>query len=256
MLGPDNSTNKFGSKDVSYDSKPVKSDVDKGELKISDQIVNSIPFAKKPCETVGSLKGRVSVEEKLEIQGPTKTIEGAYQTLGKDLQEYVESNSLKKGALLVQVIGVPGSEEPILFGKLSATSAEPVDRNTVGRTGSGCKLWTALLTKIITKKYHKYIAMDDRLGKFAPQEALKKFVKAGPHGEEVDGSDLAKEITVEGLVGMTAGLEYEDQAPKHDTGTTLDQVMRGDEAAFRFRLATRDFDKNVTDKMLGPLHPS
>jgi hypothetical protein len=100
-----------------------------------------------------------------------ETIEEAYQKLCNDLEKHAVEH-LKKGALLVQVIGVPGSEEnPIVFGNLSATSNVPVTKETVGRTGSGCKLWTALLTKIVTTKYPQYISMEDRFGKFAPEEA-------------------------------------------------------------------------------------
>lgn len=182
------------------------------------------------CEILQSVSlESISNAEDLKRRLSTLKIKEAYKELTQDLSQYAKEN-LKKGALLVQVIGVPGSEKPIIFGNLSATSTEPVDINTVGRTGSGCKLWTALLTKIVTTKYEKYIKMDDKLGKYASQEALKKFGRIDPGGKSIDGSDLAKEITVEGLIEMTAGLEYEDQAPKHDTTeTTLDQVMRGKE---------------------------
>ena len=158
-----------------------------------------------------------------------KTIEEAYQKLCNDLEVYAKKH-LGEGAILVQVIGVPGSE-PILFGKRSVNDPEPilVRDDMVGRTGSGCKLWTALLTKIITTKYDKYIKMDDGLGKFAHHDALKKFGVIGPDGKDIQKPEWAREISVESLIAMTAGLEYEDQAPDltKTTEKTLDQVMRG-----------------------------
>jgi CubicO group peptidase (beta-lactamase class C family) len=163
------------------------------------------------------------------ILSPTKTIEEAYQKLCNDLEVYAKKN-LGEGALLVRVIGVPGSE-PILFGKRSVNDPEPIPvrDDMVGRTGSGCKLWTALLTMIVTTKYDQYINMNDGLGKFAPQEALEKFGIIGPDGKDIKKPEWAREISVEGLIGMTAGLEYEDQAPNltETTEKTLDQVMRG-----------------------------
>lgn len=161
---------------------------------------------------------------------PQMEVEEACEAFATDLQKFASEN-LKEGALLVQILGVKGFEKPFLLGKRSVNDVSPipVDEHMVGRTGSGAKLWAALLTKIVTKKYEKYIKMDDELGKFAPQEALRKFGRLGPDGEVIVAPELGKIITFGGVIGMNAGLVYEDQFPKKDTGTTLDQVMRGKE---------------------------
>ncbi len=155
------------------------------------------------------------------------TVEKAYEKLVQELEIYAEKH-IGKGALLVQIIGVEGAK-PQTFGQLSVSDATPVDQQTIGRTGSGAKLWAALLSAIITKKYAKYIKMDDKLEKFAPKEALRKFGQIDANGKDVPVPELAKEMTLEAIVGMTAGLEYEERAPKTPTAATLDQLMRGQE---------------------------
>lgn len=206
---------------VSLDAITSEKDL-QGRLSLREDI--SFPQAKKTDEI-----GIEVLHTKVNSVKKPETIEDAYQKLYNDLEVYAKNN-LGEGALLVQVIGVSGSE-PILFGKRSVNDPEPilVRDDMVGRTGSGCKLWTALLTKIITTKYDKYIKMDDGLGKFAPLEALEKFGVIGPDGKDIGKPEWAREISVEGLIAMTAGLEYEDQAPNFTKTTekTLDQVMRG-----------------------------
>lgn len=113
------------------------------------------------------------------------------------------------------------------YGQLSVNDATPVDGSTIGRTGSGAKLWAGLLSKIVTKKYPQYIKMDDTLGKFAPVEALRKFGTLSPDGQETVAPKLAQEMSLEAIVGMTAGLEYEDRSPKEPSSATLDELMRG-----------------------------
>ncbi|MBA3721194.1 MAG: serine hydrolase [Parachlamydiaceae bacterium] len=155
-----------------------------------------------------------------------KTIEEAYEQLTQKLDEYAKEN-IGKGALLVQVVGVKGAEEPKAYGQLSVNNATPVDGNTIGRTGSGAKLWAGLLSTIITKKYPQHIKMNDTLGKFAPTEALRKFGTLSSDGHETVAPQLAQEMSLEAIVGMTAGLEYEDRSPKESGSATLDEIMRG-----------------------------
>ncbi len=153
------------------------------------------------------------------------TMETAYQELTQKLESYAKKQ-IGKGALLVQVVGIEGAEKPQLFGQLSVDDPTPVDENTIGRTGSGAKLWAGLLSTILTKKYPQQIKMDDTLEKFAPEEALRKFGILGPDGEDIPAPELAKEMSLEAMVGMTAGLEYEDRSPKDSSRATLDELMR------------------------------
>lgn len=173
---------------------------------------------------VETLKTKAATFKKIE------TLEDAYTALTADLKEYASKN-LKEGALLVQVVGIDGAEKPLVFGKRSVNDSitVPVDENTIGRTGSGAKLWAGLLTNILTSRYSQYIQMNDGLGKFAPNEALRKFGKIGNDGKAVADPELAKEISVEGLIGMMAGLEYEQPNPIAPPQSTLDQFLRGNE---------------------------
>lgn len=155
-----------------------------------------------------------------------KTMEEAYEQLTEKLDEYAKEN-IGKGALLVQVVGVKGAEEPKTYGQLSVSDTTPVDESTIGRTGSGAKLWAGLLSTIITRKYPQHIKMDDTLGKFAPTEALRKFGTLSSDGHETVAPELAQEMSLEAIVGMTAGLEYEDRSPKESSSATLDEIMRG-----------------------------
>jgi hypothetical protein len=179
------------------------------------------------------LNSQIAIQEKRVAdlrKDPQIKIKEAYEELAHDLRQYTSKN-LKQGALLVQVVGVPGGEKPLVFGKRSVNDAVPVKVNerTIGRTGSGAKLWAGLLTNVLTSKYAKYIQMDDGLGKFAPEEALRKFGRIGSDGRDVTDPQLAKEISVEGLIGMMAGLEYEQPSPKDPPISTLDQFLRGQE---------------------------
>lgn len=161
---------------------------------------------------------------------PPKTVEQAYEQFSQKLDEYAKQN-IGRGALLVQVVGVKGAEKPKTYGQFSVNDVTPVDGNTIGRTGSGAKLWAGLLSVIVTKKYPQYIKMDDKLGKFAPTEALRKFGTLDPSGKkETVAPQLAQEMTLEAIIGMTAGLEYEDRSPKEPSNKTLDELMRGPEA--------------------------
>ncbi len=101
---------------------------------------------------------QVSLE--LVRQAQQSMIKNAYETLTKDLEDYASKN-LKEGALLVQVVGLKEGEKPIVFGKRSVNDSDPilVNENTIGRTGSGAKLWAGLLTKVLTTKYGQYIQM-------------------------------------------------------------------------------------------------
>ncbi|MBA3238672.1 MAG: serine hydrolase [Parachlamydiaceae bacterium] len=159
-----------------------------------------------------------------------KTILEAYVTLAEDLKSF-SKEKLKEGALLVQVIGIKEAEPPLVFGRRSVNDVNTVKVNevTIGRTGSGAKLWAGLLTNILTSKYWQYIQMKDGLGKFAPQEALNKFGRIGQDGKDLTDTQRAKEISVEGLIGMMAGLEYEQPSPKNPPQSTLDQFLRGSE---------------------------
>jgi len=163
-------------------------------------------------------------------QAQQALINESYEILAKDLADYKNKN-LKDGALLVQVVGLKEEAKPIVFGKRSVNDVVPIplDENTIGRTGSGAKLWAGLLTNILTTKYGQYIQMNDSLGKFAPQEALKKFGRIGPDDKEIVDAKLANEMTIEGLIGMMAGLEYEQPKPKEPPESTLDQFLRGNE---------------------------
>lgn len=195
----------------------------RGRLSLREDI--SFPQAEKTDQVgVEILKTKAPNSKKIE------TLEDAYEALNTDLQEYANKN-LKEGALLVQVVGIKGSEKPLVFGKRSVNDkvTVPVDENTIGRTGSGAKLWAGLLTNILTSKYSQYIQMNDGFGKFAPNEALRKFGTVGTDGKDVVNPELAKEIPVEGLIGMMAGLEYEQPNPKDPPQTTLDQFLRGNE---------------------------
>ena len=120
-----------------------------------------------------------------------------------------------------------GAEKPQTYGQLSVNNGTPVDGSTIGRTGSGAKLWAGLLSTIITKKYPQHITMQDTLGKFAPTEALRKFGTLSSDGHETVAPELAQEMSLEAIVGMTAGLEYEDRSPKESGSATLDEIMRG-----------------------------
>lgn len=187
----------------------------------------SFPQAQKADEVgIEILQSRESSSQR------TKALEKAYKTLAKDLKEYVKGN-LKEGALLVQVVGIKGAETPLVFGTRSVNDVVPVDvdEHTIGRTGSGAKLWAGLLTNVLTTKYgkYKYIQMDDELDKFAPEEALRKFGRIGSNGQNIVDAELAKEISIKGLIGMMAGLEYEQPKPRNPPETTLDQFMRGNE---------------------------
>lgn len=180
-----------------------------------------------------SLNSQIAIQEKRvqELRAdPEIQIKEACEELTHDLREYANKN-LRQGALLVQVVGVNGAEKPLVFGKRSVNDAIPVrvNENTIGRTGSGAKLWGGLLTNVLTSKYGQYIQMDDGLGKFAPKEALRKFGRIGPDGENIVDAELAKEISVEGLAGMMAGLEYEQPQPRNPPISTLDQFLRGTE---------------------------
>lgn len=195
-----------------------------GRLAVCGDI--SFPKSQK-AEEIG-VKVLNTAEKPLNIQ--EKLLEEAYTKLKKDLKEYAKEN-LREGALLVQVVGINGSKEPLVFGKRSVNDVipVPVNENTIGRTGSGAKLWAGLLTNILTSKYGNYIQMNDDLGKFAPQEALKKFGRIGQGGRDQADPELAKEITVEGLIGMMAGLEYEQLSSRDPPLSSLDQFLRGPE---------------------------
>lgn len=217
---------------------------DKEKLEMACKILKSVSLEALSSEE--ELKGRLSFQketptsektgeigvETLQIKPITKKdeeLEEAYKTLKMDLKDYASKN-LREGALLVQVVGIRGSEKGLVFGKRSVNDTEPilVNENTIGRTGSGAKLWAGLLTNILTSKYPRYIQMEDGLGKFAPNEALRKFGTIGSDGKDVVDPELAKTISMEGLIGMMAGLEYEQPSPK-DSQSTLDQFMRGNE---------------------------
>lgn len=221
---------------------------EKEKLDTACTILNSVSLESISNEE--DLKGRLSLREDISFPHTEKTdqigleilktkattvkevetLEDAYEALNTDLKEYASKN-LKEGALLVQVVGIKGAEKPLVFGKRSVNDKVtiPVDENTIGRTGSGAKLWAGLLTNILTSKYSQYIQMNDGLGKFAPNEALRKFGTVGSDGKDVVNPELAKEISVEGLIGMMAGLEYEQPKPKDPPESTLDQFLRGNE---------------------------
>lgn len=202
---------------VSLDAITSEKDL-QGRLSFREDI--SFPQAQKTDEIgIGVLKTKVN--------SPLKE---AYTKLAEDLEKYAKEN-LREGALLVQIVGIEGAEKPLVFGKRSVMDVVPVPVNesTIGRTGSGAKLWAGLLTNILTSKYSQYIKMDDGLGKFAPQEALRKFGRMEQDGIDKADVERAKEISVEGLVGMMAGLEYEQPSPKDPPLSSLDQFLRGPE---------------------------
>lgn len=145
-------------------------------------------------------------------------------TFSRGLKEH--ASKLGEGALLVQIVGVKGSEDPLVLGQRSVNDpTTPIDENTIGRTGSGVKLWAGLLTNILTSKYGQFIRMSDGLGRFLPQEALRKFGRINPDGS--NDRELAQKISVEGLIGMMAGLEYEQpDVREKPPETTLDQYLR------------------------------
>lgn len=160
-------------------------------------------------------------------------IREAAETLSRELKEFasktIKEKGLGQGALLVQVVGVKGYEQPMVFGNRSVNDPTPVDEHSVGRTGSGAKLWAGLLTKILTKKYGKRFQLSDGLGKFASQDVLRKFGKIAPDGRVEVDPKLAERITVEGLICMMAGLEYEMPPIDDNSESTLDQFLRGQE---------------------------
>lgn len=211
---------------VSLDSITNESDL-QGRLSVLKDI--SFPKSQK-TDQIGMDVLQTKVDKVGSVNKQEELLEEAYLKLSNDLKEYAKEK-LKEGALLVKVVGINGSKEPLVFGKRSVNDAVPVpiDENTVGRTGSGAKLWAGLLTNILTSKYRQYIQMDDGLGKFAPQEALRKFGRIEPDGIDRADVELAKEITVEGLIGMMAGLEYEQLFSRDPPLSSLDQFLRGPE---------------------------
>jgi hypothetical protein len=160
----------------------------------------------------------------------TSEVKRAYLELKEGLEKYAKEE-LEAGALLVKVVGVPEAEHALSFGNLSVDSMTKVSEHTIGRTGSGAKLWGAMLAKILENKYGQYIQLDDGLGKFAPKEMLKKFGKKELNGTSAVRPDLAGEISVRGILGMMAGLEYEIKGIKDTEGKAMDEIMRGDDIA-------------------------
>jgi len=175
-----------------------------------------------------------NLSSRLTILGATDvsvmTVEQAYTQLAADLESYADER-LGNGALLVKVIGVKGAEDPLTFGTVAVEESTAVDERTIGRTGSGAKLWAGLLTKILERKYGRYFSLSDQLVKFAPQETLRKFGRMTIDSGNVVDAELAKEISMKGIIGMTAGLEYEMKGPQAPSSETLDQLMRSEAIA-------------------------
>ena len=184
-----------------------------------------------------ALKIHNAIMQNILTEEPIRTqkeqLEFAYQQFKSDFIAYCKSANLGQGALMIQITGIDGAEGALVYGPLSTKDATAVDVNTIGRTGSGAKLWAALLTKIMVKNYSDYITMNDKLEKFVPVETLRKFGNPAPDGTNIPNPELAREITVEAIVAMTAGLEYDDKVPKEGkegaqaAESTLDQLMRG-----------------------------
>ncbi|HAZ15834.1 MAG TPA: hypothetical protein DCY54_04295 [Parachlamydiales bacterium] len=103
----------------------------------------------------------------LDRRSRKERVSSAFAKFERSLMEYAASGRIGKGALLVSVVGIEGVKT-LLFGQLSATDNSLPTVRTIGRTGSGAKFWTALLAKVLSKRYPHFLQMSDGLGKFAP----------------------------------------------------------------------------------------
>lgn len=123
------------------------------------------------------------------------------------------------GAGAIVAISEQGKEPRyICMGNTSVNGGRLVDENTAALIGSGAKMFTALLSKILSEKEGSPLTLDSKLSDFMREE----------HFDIFEDPELAKKITLEMLLSHTSGLQYYgDDYNNARAGQTLDQILSG-----------------------------
>lgn len=95
-------------------------------------------------------------------------------------------------------------------------NAKPVDMQTSALIGSGAKMFTALLSKVLCEK--GYLSLQNKLSDFLGEEHFQIF----------ENPELAKQITLEMLLSHTSGLQYfSNDNDNSREGQSLDAIFGG-----------------------------
>jgi CubicO group peptidase (beta-lactamase class C family) len=151
-------------------------------------------------EFKATLKASLDSSEKIQFE--SQRILGIPSTKSITLKEELES-TMPKGAGAMVTIYEKGKKNTLLLGQTSAVNVsknypgpQPVNEQTAALIGSGAKMFTALLCKVLEEK--KVLSLKSKLSDFMREEHFQMF----------EQPELAKEITLEMLLSHTSGLQY------------------------------------------------
>jgi|GEM_PF-2113171 len=246
MSGPNEFHLSFDHKDTTYDIHLIiaeKSDHSvkingvtyavlgsKEKLQMACEILNSVPI--NAISSSKDLQNRLSSLKDVSFPLSSKIVEVSKKplkisdvsekksyinTLEEELSEFLPNGA---GAM----VGIlEGGKEP-LFINLGATlvdSSIPPNKNTVALIGSGAKIFTALLSKILEEK--SIIVLEEKNG-LMPSK-LSDFIK-DEHFQIFADPEAAKNITLESLLSHTSGLQYNaDDCNNSRDGQSLDIIL-------------------------------
>lgn len=250
MSSPNELHINFGYKGITYNLHLVKGEKSDHSVEINGTtyaVLGSKEKLQTACEILNSilldsitssqdLQGRLSSLKGISFPASTKIEFVSKKTLINDLNKpsskktYI--NTLKeelnplvpKGAGAVVAISQAGKEpEFVNLGSTSVNGGTPPNEDTVALIGSGAKMFTALLSKILEEK--GIIVLEENKGLM--QSKLSHFMKE-EHFLMFENPEAAKNITLESLLSHTSGLQYfADDNNNSRKGQTLDSILNG-----------------------------
>ncbi|MBA2369787.1 MAG: serine hydrolase [Candidatus Protochlamydia sp.] len=248
MSGPNEFYTNFCYKDVTYNLHLVKGEKFDHSVQINGNmfaVLGSKEKLETACKILNSvlldaitssqdLEGRLSFLNGISFPSSAKIeivckktlvisnigdIPSMINILAEELAPFVP----KEGGAIVAISKEGKEPEFINLGSTTVDGGLPPDKDTAALIGSGAKMFTALLSKILEEK--GAIVLEE--GKGLTQSKLSDFMKV-EHFQIFENPEAAKNITLESLLSHTSGLQYSaDDRNNSRSGQSLDEILDG-----------------------------
>lgn len=226
MSSPNEFHINFGYKKTTYDLHLVKGEKSDHSVEINGTTYTVLGAKEKlqtACEILNSIP-LDAITSSSDLQGRLSSLKGVSSSENMPIDSLKDelSSLVPKGAGAVVAILQAGNEpEFITLGFTSVNSGTPPNEDTSALIGSGAKMFTALLSKILEEK--GIIVLEENKGLM--QSKLSHFMKE-EHFLMFKDPESAKNITLESLLSHTSGLQYfADDNRNSRKGQKLDSIL-------------------------------
>lgn len=210
---------------VNYSVKTQKGELEK-VLDVLESIISD--SAEKPIASLQDLQDRLShvkdissvqvTVQKADVVGQKTLQKGSplSQAVAADLQKQM-TPTIPRGAGASVLVSAKGEKPQHLgLGTTSVEGGHPIDENTAAVIGSGAKMFTGLLSKVLEDK--GILSLQTKLSDVLEEDQFAIF----------EDPKAARDITLEMLLSHTSGLQFHAEVMKNEReGMSWDEILEG-----------------------------